>query len=79
TPALCATILKPVAHSHAAKRGFFGWFNRRFDSMTVRYETRVGKLVKRTGRVMLVFLLLTGVLAFAFNRLPSAFLPEEDQ
>ena len=79
TPALCATILKPVAHGHAAKRGFFGWFNRRFDSMTVRYETRVGKLVKRTGRVMLVFLLLTGVLAFAFNRLPSAFLPEEDQ
>lgn len=79
TPALCATLLKPLHEGHASKRGFFGWFNRRFDSMTDRYESRVGKLVKRSGRMMAVFAALTVVLVIAFGRLPSSFLPEEDQ
>ena len=79
TPALCATLLKPVDHGHAPRRGFFGWFNRRFDHMTERYESRLGRLVKRTGRVMFVYVVLAGVLVFAFSKLPSAFLPEEDQ
>ncbi|MGY8524375.1 multidrug efflux RND transporter permease subunit [Paracidovorax citrulli] len=79
TPALCATLLKPVDHGHAPKRGFFGWFNRRFDSMTERYESRVVKLVKRSGRMMAGFAAIVAVLAIAFGRLPSAFLPEEDQ
>ncbi len=79
TPALCATLLKPVDPEHHEKRGFFGWFNRGFDAMISRYESRVGKLVARTGRVMLVFAALSIVLVLAFRQLPSAFLPEEDQ
>ncbi len=59
--------------------GFFGWFNRRFDRMTDRYGVRVSKLTKRIGRVMLMFALLVGMLVYSFGKLPSAFLPEEDQ
>ncbi|HDR9482924.1 TPA: multidrug efflux RND transporter permease subunit [Burkholderia aenigmatica] len=79
TPALCATMLKPVEPGHHEKRGFFGWFNRRFDRLTTWYETRVGRLVGRTGRVMLVFVAISGALVFGFRGLPSSFLPNEDQ
>ncbi|KVH55928.1 acriflavine resistance protein B [Burkholderia sp. MSMB1072] len=79
TPALCATMLKPLAPGHHEKRGFFGWFNRRFDRLTKWYETRVGRLVGRTGRVMLVFVAIAGALVFGFRSLPSSFLPDEDQ
>ncbi|WP_321857507.1 efflux RND transporter permease subunit [Burkholderia cenocepacia] len=79
TPALCATMLKPLAPGHHEKRGFFGWFNRRFDRLTTWYETRVGRLVGRTGRVMLVFVAIAGALVFGFRGLPSSFLPDEDQ
>lgn len=79
TPALCATLLKPVDPGHHEKRGFFGWFNRRFDRMTRGYESRVGKLVTRTGRMMLVFIAIAVVLVLVFRQLPSSFLPEEDQ
>ncbi|EOH6078771.1 efflux RND transporter permease subunit, partial [Burkholderia cenocepacia] len=79
TPALCATMLKPIAAGHHEKRGFFGWFNRHFDRLTKWYETRVGRLVGRTGRVMLVFVAISGALVFGFRSLPSSFLPDEDQ
>ncbi|CAN0643842.1 multidrug efflux RND transporter permease subunit [Burkholderia cepacia] len=79
TPALCATMLKPVEPGHHEKRGFFGWFNRRFNRLTKWYETRVGRLVGRTGRVMLVFVAISGALVFGFRGLPSSFLPDEDQ
>ncbi|REG48658.1 multidrug efflux pump [Paraburkholderia sp. BL6669N2] len=79
TPALCATMLKPVDPAHHEKRGFFGWFNRHFEHATQWYETRVGRLIGRAGRVMLVFVAIAGVLVFAFRSLPSSFLPEEDQ
>ncbi|KVZ17864.1 acriflavine resistance protein B [Burkholderia ubonensis] len=79
TPALCATMLKPIAHGHHEKRGFFGWFNRRFDRMTQWYATRVGRLIGRAGRVMLLFVAICGVLVAGFRELPSSFLPEEDQ
>ncbi|KIN15825.1 multidrug efflux RND transporter permease subunit [Halomonas sp. KHS3] len=79
TPALCATLLKPIKPGHHDKGGFFGWFNRSLKRMTARYESRVGRLVARSGRVMLVFVVIAGVLVFAFRQLPSAFLPEEDQ
>jgi multidrug efflux pump len=79
TPALCATMLKPVEPGHHEKRGFFGRFNRGFERLTLWYETRVGRLIGRAGRVMLVFVAIAGVLVFAFRQLPSSFLPEEDQ
>ena len=80
TPALCATILKPIPKgSHEAKRGFFGWFNRSFERTTNGYTGWVGRSLKRGGRMMLVFLVLAGVMAWMYMRLPTSFLPEEDQ
>src|SRR5690554_3557315 len=80
TPALCATILKPVAKGSAiTKRGFFGWFNRVFDKTTNRYEGWVRRSLKRTARIMLVYLILVAALGWLYVRLPTAFLPEEDQ
>lgn len=80
TPALCATILKPIPKgAHHEKKGFFGWFNRSFDKVTHRYEGWVGRNLKRTGRIMLVYVILLGALGVFYNRLPTAFLPEEDQ
>jgi multidrug efflux pump len=78
TPALCATLLKPVS-GHAPGRGFFGWFNRGFGRMTERYAQGVLGLVKRSGRVMVVFAALVAALGVSLGQLPSAFLPEEDQ
>ncbi|QJE00987.1 efflux RND transporter permease subunit [Massilia forsythiae] len=80
TPALCATLLKPVeAGHHMDKRGFFGWFNRTFTTGAKRYEGIVGKLMKRAGRSLVVFVLLVGVVGLMFTRLPNSFLPNEDQ
>ncbi len=79
TPALCATLLRPVRADHQQKRGFFGAFNRGFERLTKRYTGRVTRLVGRSGRMMVVFVLLCGVLAIAGQQLPSSFLPEEDQ
>ena len=77
TPALCATLLK---HDHAPhERGFFAWFNRTFDRFTGGYEKGVGYLMKRTGRVMLIYLILVGGVTFFALRLPTSFLPQEDQ
>ncbi len=80
TPALCATILKPVAKgSHGAKSGFFGWFNRKFDNLGKGYQNLTGRLVGKTGRMMIIYLVLVGALGFVYMRLPSAFVPTEDQ
>ena len=80
TPALCATLLKPIpANSHHEKKGFFGWFNRRFERMSDGYEGWVSKAVRQLGRYMLVFLVLVGIMGLLFTRLPSSFLPVEDQ
>jgi multidrug efflux pump len=80
TPALCATFLKPIekGHSHT-KSGFFGWFNRSFDKASHRYSGWVGGLLRRAGRVMLVYLVVAAATAWMFLQLPSSFLPEEDQ
>ena len=78
TPALCATILKPVAPHHERK-GFFAGFNRGFDRLTARYTVWTGWLVNRTARVMLIYGALTGALALGYSALPTAFVPEEDQ
>ncbi|WP_313739252.1 efflux RND transporter permease subunit [Pseudomonas sp.] len=80
TPALCATLLKPLAKGeHHEKRGFFGWFNRRFARMTEGYEGWVGQALTRSGRYLLVYAALLGALAYGFSQLPSDFLPTEDQ
>ncbi len=78
TPALCSTILKPI-HGHEEKKGFFAWFDRKFEALTDRYESWVGVLLKRTGRVMASFALILVLLGVGFANLPSGFLPEEDQ
>ena len=79
TPALCATILKPIDPEHYHKRGFFGWFNRSFDRMSNGYQSSVRHILTKTGRYVLLYLLLVGGLAYFFTKLPGAFLPEEDQ
>ncbi|HLN24978.1 MAG TPA: efflux RND transporter permease subunit [Patescibacteria group bacterium] len=80
TPALCATILKPVAQGHGLERtGFFGWFNRGFDSSKGVYQSSVGHMVGRTGRYLFIYVLIVGGLVALFMRMPSAFLPDEDQ
>lgn len=79
TPALCATLLRPVDKETHSKRGFFKWFNHRFERMNQRYETQVGTLAKRSGLMMLVFVALVAALVVTFRQLPSSFLPEEDQ
>lgn len=80
TPALCATILKPVAKGHhEVKKGFFGWFNRVFNKMTNGYSGWVGAFIKRGGRMMFIYLILSVGMAYMFLRLPSSFLPDEDQ
>ncbi len=80
TPALCATLLKPVAAGHhGEKSGFFGWFNRRFARATRSYEGVVSSLLRRAGRLMLVYLALAAVAGWMYMRLPTSFLPQEDQ
>ena len=80
SPALCATLLKPVeAGHHQEKRGFFGWFNRNFERNADRYRSGVGGLLHRGKRSLLVYALLVAVLGVVFMRLPTSFLPDEDQ
>ncbi|KQW97101.1 multidrug transporter [Massilia sp. Root418] len=80
TPALCATLLKPVAQGHQpASTGFFGWFNRSFERGSSKYEGWVGGMLKRGKRSMLLYGVLLAILAVVFMRLPTSFLPEEDQ
>jgi len=80
TPALCATMLKPVeAGHHHAKTGIFGWFNRGFASTASHYQGWVAKILTRTGRFLLIFAALLGIVAWLYVRLPSSFLPNEDQ
>src|SRR5690606_7959375 len=80
TPALCATSLKPVqAGHHHAKRGFFGWFNRGFSATARRYESTLARILQRAGRFLLIYVVIIGVIALVFVRLPTSFLPNEDQ
>ncbi|WP_323913962.1 efflux RND transporter permease subunit [Aeromonas veronii] len=80
TPALCATLLKPMKHGEfGAKRGFFGWFNRAFDAGTNRYQRGVRKVIKQGVRYSLIYGAMLAVLAVLFVRMPTSFLPEEDQ
>ncbi|MBU5377232.1 efflux RND transporter permease subunit [Pantoea septica] len=80
TPALCATMLKPIKKGdHGTTTGFFGWFNRLFDKSTNHYVDSVGHIVRSTGRYLVIYLVIVVGMAYLFLRLPSSFLPEEDQ
>ncbi|KRA62335.1 multidrug transporter [Caulobacter sp. Root655] len=95
TPALCATLLRPVSRGHGeplntAHQGplgavvnlfnrFFNWFNRNFNDVSGRYQGSVRGLLGKSGRWMLAYGVVILVMGFLFIRLPSAFLPEEDQ
>ncbi|EQB14954.1 efflux RND transporter permease subunit [Sphingobium lactosutens] len=79
TPALCATMLKPVSHDHHEKKGFFGWFNRWFDRSAGRYERGVSRLLGARKRGMIAFGLIVALLVVLFPMMRSSFLPDEDQ
>jgi multidrug efflux pump len=80
TPALCATLLKPIEPGHEhAKRGPFGWFNRFFDRTQRGYGNGVARMLPRAGRLLVIYALLIAVVGWVYLRLPSSFLPAEDQ
>ena len=81
TPALCATMLKPIAKGDhgEGKKGFFGWFNRMFEKSTHHYTDSVGGILRSTGRYLVLYLIIVVGMAYLFVRLPSSFLPDEDQ
>jgi multidrug efflux pump len=79
TPALCATLLKAPAAGHVEKRGPFRWFNRGFDWMNRRYIGGVGRMIGGSVWSMLAFVIIAGGMAVLFARMPSGFLPDEDQ
>ena len=80
SPALCATILKPIkkGESHE-KKGFFGWFNRSFERSADKYRDTLRHVLVRLGRVMLTYVVLLAAMGWLFANLPTAFIPEEDQ
>jgi len=80
TPALCATLLKPVeAGHHHEKKGFFGWFNRGFSRTAKSYEGMVARILKRAARYLIIYVAIIGAVAVVYLRLPTSFLPNEDQ
>jgi hydrophobe/amphiphile efflux-1 (HAE1) family protein len=77
TPALCASLLK--ASDAQDKKGWAGWFNRGFNRMSKRYQLMVGGMLNKPARYLLIYLLIVGLMAYLFVRLPTSFLPDEDQ
>ncbi|KQO24463.1 efflux RND transporter permease subunit [Acidovorax sp. Leaf78] len=80
TPALCATLLKPVeAGHHHEKRGFFGWFNRVFTRTAKGYEGLVSRILRKAARYLVIYGAILAVVGVVYTRIPTAFLPQEDQ
>ena len=80
TPALCATLLKQVEAGHdVEKGGFFGWFNRFFKRRAKHYESFVAGMLRKTGRYLVIYGLIIAVVGWVYLRLPTSFLPPEDQ
>lgn len=80
TPALCAILLPKVEKGYKMeKKGFFGWFNRAFASSAKGYQNKVDGILKRTGRLMVIYGILVIATVILYKKLPTSFLPEEDQ
>ncbi len=80
TPALCVTLLKPIPKGHhAEKKGFFGWFNRSFDRSRDKYQAGVKGVLAHPKRWFVVYAVIIALAAWLFVKLPTSFLPEEDQ
>ncbi|MDO4592533.1 MAG: efflux RND transporter permease subunit, partial [Comamonadaceae bacterium] len=80
TPALCGTLLKPVqAGHHLEGKGFFGWFNRNFAKGAKRYESVVARMLNKAARYLIIYVAIIAAVAVIYNRLPTSFLPGEDQ
>ncbi len=80
TPALCATLLRQIpAGQHHERRGFFGWFNRAFSRTAKGYESMVARILKRAARYLVIYGAIIAVVALVYTRLPTSFLPAEDQ
>ena len=86
TPVLCAALLKPVQKGHEAAesgfgplRPFFLWFDRSFFRVRDLYVTWIGHIVGRAARYAVVFVLIVAGMAFLYRRMPTGYLPEEDQ
>jgi hydrophobe/amphiphile efflux-1 (HAE1) family protein len=79
TPALCATILRPTDADHSHKKGFFGWFNGRFEAARDGYVGGVRRVIARWGRWLVIHLAVFAAVGLLFMRLPTSFLPNEDQ
>ena len=80
TPALCATMLKPLKKGeHVSENRFFVWFNRKFDQGNGKCQSMVRRILQRSGRFLLIYLALAVAMAFLYVRVPSSFLPDEDQ
>jgi hydrophobe/amphiphile efflux-1 (HAE1) family protein len=86
SPVLCASLLKPVEKGHEAAeagfslfRPFFLWFDRGFSRVRDKYQALVGHMLTRKLRFLLIYLLVVGALGFVFQRMPTAYLPDEDQ
>jgi len=79
TPALCAALLAPAHVAKAQHKGFFGWFNRNFENGRERYVHGVRHVIARSGRWLLIYCAVIAVVALLFVRLPTSFLPDEDQ
>jgi multidrug efflux pump len=80
TPALCATLLKPVgAGHHLEKRGVFGAFNRGFARMAKRYENGVTRMLRKAPRWLILYAAIIAVAVLMFQKLPTSFVPNEDQ
>jgi multidrug efflux pump len=80
TPALCASLLKPIEQGHhLRKQGFFGWFNRGFAATRKNYEGFLGRMLDKTPRYLFIYLAIVVAVGWFYIRLPSSFLPDEDQ
>jgi multidrug efflux pump len=80
TPALCATLLKPIkkGESHE-KKGPFGWFNRTFKKSTDKYQSVVARILQKAAAYLIIYAVILLAVGLLYVRLPSSFLPEEDQ